>query len=100
MKKAFGIATLTFWILGLLIGLGFGVAGEVNANNKLPMENLRLLTEIQALTSEIDSLLESVKNERVRGSQYLKVLDLQHKTFFESATPPNVKSLGPSPHEE
>lgn len=100
MKKAFAVASLAVWTLGLLIGIGFAVQGEVNATNNLPFENRRMLTEIQSLASERDSLLESVKNERGRGDQYLGVLGLQLKMLFESATPPKVKSLGPWPREE
>ena len=101
MTKAFAVASLAVWTLGLLIGIGFAVVGEVNGNNDLPLENRQLLTEIQSLTSERDSLLESVKSERGRGDQYLGVLGLQNKMLFESkSTPPKVTPLGPWPREE
>ena len=93
MKKAFAVATLTVWSLGLLIGLGFGVVGLVNATGKLPLENRQLLAENRSLATKVGL-------ERGRSDQYLAVFNLQSKMLYESATLPEVASSGPWPREE
>ena len=100
MKKAFAISGLTVWTLGLVIGLGFAVVGQMNGTNKLPFENRRLQTENRSLSSERDSLRVSLKTERGLSDQYLGILGLHHKMLFEVVTPPNVTSLRPRPREE
>lgn len=90
MKKAFAVATVSVWTLGLLIGLGFGVLGLVNATNKLPLENRQLLTENRSLAMERDSLVESV-------NQSLEVLGMQNQMLLKSVALPDVTYLGPWP---
>jgi len=93
MKKAFAVATVSVWTLGLLIGVGFAVAGEIIATNDLPAENLQL-------AKVRDALLDSVKSEHGRGDQYLMVVELQNKMLFESVALPDVTYSGPWPKEE
>ena len=100
MKKAFALATVSVWTLGLLIGIGFGVVGHVNATNKLPLENRQLVTENRSLAMERDSLVESVKSETARGDQYFGVLGMQNKMLLKSVALPDVAYLGPWPKED
>ena len=100
MKKFFAVGSVAVWTLGLIIGIGFAVLGEISATNSLPLENRQLLTEIYPLGSERDSLLELVKIEDGRRNQYEAVLGPQNEMLFESGTHLSVKSLGPRPRED
>ena len=55
MKKAFMIASLSVWTLGLLIGIGFAVLGEVTGVQQLPGENYQLRIERDSLRDTIDT---------------------------------------------
>ena len=105
MKKAFTIATLGIWVLSLLIGMGFAVAGEVTGDNELPFENQHLRSARLSLTTERDSLLESIAVARTEHDNYLAAigrLEFQNKRIIESLSLniPAVRTLGPWPHEE
>jgi hypothetical protein len=77
MEKAFAVANLSVWALGLLVGIGFAVVGEVNGTDALAGRIFQLKTESQSLAierdifkDERDSFLESVKSERNRANRY------------------------------
>ena len=102
MKKAFAIASLAVWSLGLLVGMGFAVAAEVAGVHELPLEN-------RLLRTERDSLLETIaidrKDHAGRVDHYLVAigrLEFQNKMIIESLrlNHPIVTTLGPWPHEE
>lgn len=112
MKKAFTIASLVVWTLGLLVGMGFAVAGEVTETNKLPgenhllwTENNRLQTENNRLQTERDSLENTVATERNRVDRYLASighLEFQNKMIVDylRLDAPIVTSVGSWLHEE
>ena len=109
MKKAFVVATVAVWALGLIIGLGFGVAGELTGTNKFP-------GKIHQLRTERNSLIETIAVERYehdgRVDQYLAsigLLEFQNEMMVEylrlevehlRLDAPIVTSVGPLPHEE
>ena len=45
MKKAFLVASLSVWTLGLLVGIGFSVVGQVAGAQQLAGENYQLRAE-------------------------------------------------------
>ena len=55
MKKAFLVASLSVWTLGLLVGIGFSVVGQVAGVQQLPSENYQLRAERDSLKNTIDS---------------------------------------------
>ena len=55
MKKAFLVASLSVWTLGLLVGIGFSVVGQVAGAQQLPGENYQLRAERDSLKNTIDS---------------------------------------------
>ena len=109
MRKAFKTASLAVWMLSLLVGIGFAVAGEVTGANDLPYENQRLRGERLSLTTEQDSFLESMAVARTghasRVDNYLAAIgrsEFQNKMIIESLSvnTPVVRTLGPWPREE
>jgi hypothetical protein len=89
--------------------MGFAVAGEVTGVNELPGENQRLRGERRSLSTERDSLLETIASDwqehAGRVDHYLAAigrLEFQNKRIIESLTvnPPIVTTLGPWLHEE
>ena len=55
MKKAFLVASLSVWTLGLLVGVGFSVVGHVTGVQQLPGENYQLRVERNSLQDTIDT---------------------------------------------
>ena len=55
MKKAFLVASLCVWTLGLLVGVGFSVVGHVTGVQQLPGENYQLRVERNSLQDTIDT---------------------------------------------
>ena len=55
MKKAFLVASLSVWTLGLLVGIGFSVVGQVAGVQQLPGENYQLRAERDSLQDTIDT---------------------------------------------
>jgi len=87
MKKALVIASLFIWTLGLVVGLGFAIAGEVTAINNLPAENQQLKREHKAMKSDRDSFANSLKIERelnVVRELMNNTLRFQNKRMLES----------------
>jgi len=54
MKNGLIVVAVAIWGLGLLIGLGFALAGEVTALNDLPAENIGQKKTIETLEVEIN----------------------------------------------
>ena len=76
MKKAFAVASLAVWTLAILVGVGLAVVGQVNATNRLPVENLVLLQKVSSLEQDVSSLRiaqrdlqETLAVERTRQKQ-------------------------------
>ena len=102
MKKAFLVASLSVWTLGLLVGIGFSVVGQVAGAQQLPGENYQLRAERDSLKNTIDSE-RNQHADTVQG--YLVAIDrweFQSNKMVESLRldttiePP----AGPWPHEE
>ena len=55
MKKAFMVASLSVWTLGLLLGFGLSVAGHVTGVQQLPGENYQLRAGRDSLKDTIDT---------------------------------------------
>ena len=55
VKKAFLVASLSVWTLGLLVGIGFSIVGQVAGVQQLPGENYQLRAERDSLKNTIDS---------------------------------------------
>ena len=49
------VVSLTVWTLGLLIGIGFSVVGQVTGVQQLPGENYQLRAERDSLKNTIDT---------------------------------------------
>ena len=102
MKKVFLVASLSVWTLGLLVGIGFSVVGQVTGVQQLPGENYQLRAERDSLKNTIDSERNQHANI-VQG--YLVAInrwEFQSNKMVESLrldatieTP-----AGPWPHEE
>ena len=108
MKKAFAIASIAVWTLGLLIGLGFVVVGQVNATNRLPAENYALLQEVSALTIVQQGLLEEMAVERTRQEEMavgqkeelVRSLSIGYRLILPMPQADHQRFLGRSPHQE
>ncbi len=102
MKKAFLVASLSVWTLGLLVGIGFSVAGQVVGVQQLPGENYQLRAEWDSLKNTIDSERNQHANT-VQG--YLVDIDrweFQSNKLVESLRlDTNIETTaGPWPHAE
>ena len=102
MKKAFMIASLAVWTLGLLVGIGFSVVGQVTGVQQLPGENYQLRAERDSLKNTIDSERDQ-HADTVQG--YLVAINLwefQSNKMVESLSLDTTieTSAGPWPHEE
>ena len=102
MKKAFIIASLAVWTLGLLVGVGFSVVGHVTGVQQLPSENYQLRAERDSLKNTIDSERNQHANT-VQG--YLVDIDrweFQSNKMVESLRLDTTieTPAGPWPHEE
>ena len=102
MKKAFMVVSLTVWTLGLLIGIGFSVVGQVTGVQQLPGENYQL-------RAERDSLKNTIATERYKHADdiqgYMVAIDrweFQNNQMVESLRLDTTlgTSTGPWPHEE
>ena len=100
MKKAFAVASLAVWTLGLLIGIGFAVAGTVNATNRLPAENHALLQEVASLKFGQQKLLETLAAERTQRNGLALRLSMGHRLILSMVQTNYPISSGPWPHEE
>ena len=102
MKKAFLVASLCVWTLGLLVGVGFSVVGHVTGVQQLPGENYQLRVERDSLQDTIDT--ERHKHARdIQG--YIVAIDrweFQNNQMVESLRLDTTSgtSAGPWPHEE
>ena len=102
VKKAFLVASLSVWTLGLLVGIGFSIVGQVAGVQQLPGENYQLRAERDSLKNTIDSERDQ-HADTVQG--YLVAInrwEFQSNKIVESLrldatieTP-----AGPWPHEE
>ena len=55
MRKGFLVASLSVWTLGLLVGIGFSIVGQVAGVQQLPGENYQLRVERDSLQDTIDT---------------------------------------------
>jgi len=102
VEKAFLVASLSVWTLGLLVGIGFSIVGQVAGVQQLPGENYQLRAERDSLKNTIDSERDQ-HADTVQG--YLVAInrwEFQSNKIVESLrldatieTP-----AGPWPHEE
>ena len=102
MKKAFLVASLSVWTLGLLVGVGFSVVGHVTGVQQLPGENYQLRVER-------DSLQDTIDTERHKHAgdiqNYIVAIDcweFQSNKMVESLRLDTTIETpgGPWPHEE
>ena len=109
MKKAFAIASVSIWTIGLVLGLGFSVAGEVTAINDLPGENLQLKREHKAMEADRDSMANKLDIERdsnIARTAEAEAMNnrwsFQNGRMIESlmASRPWVTPAKPGPREE
>jgi hypothetical protein len=102
VKKIFLVASLSVWTLGLLVGIGFSVVGQVAGVQQLPGENYQLRAERDSLKNTIDS----ERNKHAGDIQnYIVAIDrweFQSNKLVESLTLDTTieTPTGPWPHEE
>ena len=102
VKKAFLVASLSVWTLGLLVGIGFSVVGQVAGAQQLPGENYQLRAERDSLKNTIDSE-RNQHADTVQG--YLVAIDrweFQSNMMVDSLRLDTTIAApsGPWPHEE
>ena len=102
MKKAFLVASLSVWTLGLLVGIGFSIVGQVAGAQQLPGENYQLRAERDSLKNTIDSE-RNQHADTVQG--YLVAIDrweFQSNMMVDSLRLDTTIAApaGPWPHEE
>lgn len=102
MKKAFVIASLSVWTLGLLLGIGFSVAGQVAGVNQLPGENYQLRAERDSLKETIDSERDMHADKVQRYNVAIGRWEFQNDKMVDSLRLGNTVEMptGPWPHEE
>ena len=102
MKKAFMIASLTVWTIGLLVGIGFSVVGQVAGVNQLPGENYQLRAERDSLKETIDTESGKHADSVRRYNATIDRWEFQNDKMVESLRLGATVSTpsGPWPHEE
>ena len=107
MKKAFAVASISVWTLGLIIGLGLGVAAQVDATNRLPLENRILRQEVLSTQQEVSSikieqqnLLETLAMERHRQKELARALSMAYTRLLPTPQTAYSTSLGPRPQQD
>ncbi len=102
MKKAFLIASLSVWTLGLLVGIGFSVAGQVAGVKQLPSENYQLRAERDSLNDTIDTERDKHADNVQRYIVAIDRWEFQNDKMVDSLRLGNTVEMptGPWPHEE
>jgi len=98
MKKAFAIASVSIWTIGLVLGLGFAVAGEVTAINDLPAENQQLKREHKAMEADRDSMAARNAEADAMNNRWSFQNGRMIESLMESR--PWVTPAKPGPREE
>ena len=81
MKKAFVVASISIWAIGLVIGIGFSIVGEITAVNNLPAENQELRREHKAMEADRNSIANALATERERNMARIAGLEAENSRW-------------------
>ena len=76
------------------------MTGQVNATNRLPLENRNLLQEVSSITIEKQKLLETLAMERTRHKGLARALSMAYTRLLPMPQTAFSNSLGPWPYQE
>ena len=102
MKKAFLVASLSVWTLGLLVGVGFSVVGHVTGVQQLPGANYQLRVERDSLQDTIDTERHKHAGDIQNYIVAINRWEFQSNKMIESLRLDTTieTPAGPWPHEE